>query len=164
MMPAPNPSSDTGIGPVVGPVVGSDDPDQRLEQILSLTEILTERLVKECKAFEANRPLEVSRTLAETTRLANLYRHESRRIREAPQFLQSTPRESRLRLITATEAFDAVLARHGRAIGAAKQVTEGLVRAIAEEVVASRCTGSGYGPSAQKNRPSSTAVTLNQSA
>ena len=49
----------------------------------------------------------------------------------------------------ATEAFEAVLARHGRALEAAKTVTEGLVRAIAEEVARSRSAGTGYGPGAQ---------------
>jgi hypothetical protein len=145
------------------------DPDnqtasQRLDHILALTLNLTERLGLECQAFERNRPLDVAQTLAETTRLANLYRHESRRLREAPQVLQGTTRQDRIALIQATEAFDAVLARHGQAIKAAKTVTEGVVRAIAHEVAAARCTGSGYGPSAAQTHGPSTALSLNQSA
>ncbi len=137
---------------------------ERLAYILDLTVALTERLALECQAFERNRPLDVTQTLPETTRLANLYRHESRQLREAPQILAGTAREDRIRLIQATEAFDAVLARHGRAIEAAKFVTEGVVRAIAHEVAAARCTGAGYGPGARQAPAPSTALTLNQSA
>jgi hypothetical protein len=154
--------------PEIEPEMTQDEDNQaaqaRLEHIFDLTVNLTHRLAIECQAFEANRPLDVAQTLPETTRLANLYRHESRQLREAPQILAGTSREDRIRLIQATEAFDAVLARHGRAIEAAKYVTEGVVRAIAHEVAASRCTGAGYGPSAQQPPPPSTALTLNQSA
>ena len=53
--------------------------------------------------------------------------------------------EQRTALRRATEAFDAVLARQGRAIEAARTVTEGLVRAIADEVAAQRSENTGYG-------------------
>ena len=67
----------------------------------------------------------------------------------------------------ATEAFDAVLARQGRAIEAAKTVTEGLVRAIAEEVAATREQRHGYGPGAlppASSATAATAITLNRRA
>ena len=65
-----------------------------------------------------------------------------------------------------SDLFDAVLARQGRAVTAAKTVTEGLVRAIAQEVAEQRPTASGYGPSAQgaAYRQNGTAITLNQRA
>ncbi len=140
------------------------NPDARINQMTELTQILTARLVKECKDFEDNRPLEAAKTLDETSRLANIYRHESQRLREAPHVLAETSLPARQSLITATEAFDAVLARHGRAVESAKFVTEGLVRAIAEEVASSRPTGSGYGPGAQSSKVNATSLTLNRSA
>ena len=48
------------------------------------------------------------------------------------------PLEQRTRLLRATEAFDAVMERQGRALAAAKTITEGLVNAIAQEVAAQR--------------------------
>ena len=140
------------------------NPDARINQMTELTQILTARLVKECKDFEDNKPLEAAKTLDETSRLANIYRHESQRLREAPHVLAETSLPARQSLITATEAFDAVLARHGRAVESAKFVTEGLVRAIAEEVASSRPTGSGYGPSAHSSKVNATSLTLNRSA
>ena len=70
----------------------------------------------------------------------------------------------RLRLVRATEAFDAVLARHARALTAAKTVTEGVVKAIAEEVGRARAQTAGYGPGARTAPVANTAVALNRQA
>ena len=77
----------------------------------------------------------------------------------------SAPLALRTRLIRATEAFDAVLARQGRALEAAKTVSEGLVRAIADEVAAQRNTGTGYGQGGVASAPApATSITLNKRA
>jgi predicted RNA-binding protein YlqC (UPF0109 family) len=69
------------------------------------------------------------------------------------------------RLTRATEAFDAVLARQGRAIEAARTITEGLVRCIAEEVASQRQQASVYGASGQQSAAAAaTAITLNKRA
>ena len=47
---------------------------------------------------------------------------------------------------------------------AAKTVTEGLVRAIAEEVASKRASGAGYGPGATATAADTRAITLNQRA
>ena len=57
-----------------------------------------------------------------------------------------------------------MLARHGRAIAAAKTVTEGLVQAIAEEVAATRSARSPYGADAKAPRADATAITLSKRA
>ncbi len=142
----------------------SETANERVEALITLTERLTDLISQECRAFEARRPHEVARTIEETSRLANAYRHESSRIRANKGLIDGAPLDRRLALIRATEAFDAVLARHGRALEAAKIVTEGIVRAIADEVVAQRQTGAGYGPGAGAVSGASTAITLNQSA
>ncbi len=137
---------------------------ERVNALITLTERLTDLISQECRAFEARRPQEAMQTLEETSRLANAYRHESARIRAEPGLLEGAPRDRRFALRRATEAFDAVLARHGRALEAARVVTEGIVRAVADEVVAQRTTGAGYGPGAAKVSGSATAITLNKSA
>jgi len=142
------------------------DATDRVEQLITLTERLTDLIVEEAKAFEARRPQDAAASQPETSRLANIYRHESARIRANPRLIAEAPRELRLRLVRATEAFDAVLARQGRAIEAAKTVTEGIVKAIAEEIAASRAKAGGYGPGADARTPaaSATAITLNRRA
>ena len=143
-----------------------DAPDAagRMAQLITLTERLTALILEQVQAFEARRPHDAARNADETGRLANLYRHESMKVRGQPQLLQGAPSELRERLIAATRAFDAVLARHGRAVEAAKTITEGLVRAIAEEVARQRGAVAGYGPKAVQVAPRTTSLALNRRA
>lgn len=132
--------------------------DDRADQLAALTERLTERIAADTRAFEARRPHEAAASQGETAELAALYRQESLRVRQNPALLSSASPERRLRLVRATEAFEAVLARHGRALEAAKTVTEGLVQAIAAEVAASRAPAAGYGPSARSTSGDARAI------
>jgi hypothetical protein len=143
-----------------------DAPDAagRTAQLITLTERLTALIAEQVKAFEARRPQDASVNAAETGRLANLYRHESLRIQSQPDLLAGTPPALRNRLIEATRAFDAVLARHGRAVEAAKTITEGLVRAIAEEIARQRGAVAGYGPKARQTMRPATSLALNRRA
>jgi hypothetical protein len=140
------------------------DPKARVEQLIVLTERLTALIAVQAKAFEAHRPQDAAARLEEIARLANVYRRESAEIRQNPALISGAPADLRRRLITATEAFDAVMARQDRALAAAKTVTEGIVRAVAEEVAAQRGSASGYGPAARPQAPAATAITLNQRA
>jgi hypothetical protein len=137
---------------------------ENVERLIALTERLTERLAVDSQAFEARRPHEAASRLEETSRLANLYRHESNRVKQDPSMIAGAPVELRAQLTRASEAFEAVLARHGRALYAAKTVTEGVVRAIAEEVAKQRTSAVGYGPGATPPEASGSAITLNRRA
>ena len=136
----------------------------RVEKLIQLTESLTALISQECRAFENRRPQDAARTLEETSRLANVYRHESMKIRADRSLIEGAPLKLRTALMRATEAFEAVLARHGRALDAARTVTEGLVRAVADDVVSRRSTGAGYGPTAAAVAASGSAITLNRRA
>ncbi|MDO8323597.1 MAG: flagellar basal body protein [Phenylobacterium sp.] len=141
------------------------DAADRVEQLVILTERLTELVALEAQAFEQQRPQEAMAHIEETSRLANIYRHESARVRANPAMVASAPLDQRNRLIRATEAFDSVLARQGRALDAARTVTEGLVKTIANEVAAQRNTGAGYGlKGAPSAAASATSITLNKRA
>ena len=145
--------------------IAATDAADRVEQLVILTERLTELIAKQALAFEQRRPQDAASMLEETSRLANLYRHESARVRADPRMVESAPLEARTRLVRATEGFDAVLARQGRAIEAARTVTEGLVKCIAEEVASQRSQASVYGSSGlQSAGPTATAITLNKRA
>lgn len=145
--------------------IAASDATDRVEQLVILTERLTELIASQCQAFEARRPQDAAALHEETSRLANLYRHESARVRADVRLIEGAPLEARTRLIRATEAFDAVLARQGRAIEAAKTVTEGLVKCIADEVASQRTQNSAYGARGTQAVPTAaTAITLNQRA
>lgn len=139
-------------------------PDDRAAQLLALTERLAERLAAETALFEARRPQAAAPSLAATAELAALYRAECLRLRREPGLLAGAPPGRLAALRAATERFEAVLARHGRAVSAAKVVTEGLVEAVAAEVARTRASGAAYGPSARQARADASAITLNARA
>jgi len=145
--------------------IAAHDAADRVDQLIVLTQRLTELIALEAAAFEQRRPHEAAKYMEETSRLANLYRHESARVRADPRLVKEAPAAQRAALTRATEAFDAVLARQGRAIEAARTVTEGLVRAIAEEVSAQRSETAGYGAAGARSAGTPpTAIAFNQRA
>ena len=139
--------------------------DGRIDDLIALTERLTALIADQAQAFESGRPQDAAAQMEETTQLANRYRREAQALRAQPDPIEAAPRKDRMRLVRATEAFDAVMARQGRALTAAKTVTEGLVHAIAEEIANQRTSNSGYGPEGAKTQSNAaTAVTLNRRA
>jgi hypothetical protein len=144
--------------------LAAEDAGDRARQLAALTERLTDLIAADTRAFEARRPQDAAARMGETSELANLYRHESLRVRQDPSLLVGASLEERRRLVRATEAFEAVLSRHGRAIEAAKSITEGLVHAIANEVAAARASGTGYGAGGRRIAGDASSVTLNQRA
>ncbi len=136
----------------------------RVTQLLALTERLTARLTSETAAFEAHRPQDVAAGVAETQELANHYRREVARVKAEPDLLSPAPAAARQALIRATRSFEDTLARHARALEAAKTVSEGLVRVIAGEVAAQRAKGVGYGAGGQAAAGDARAVAFNRTA
>ncbi|ADL01914.1 hypothetical protein MMB232_02513 [Brevundimonas subvibrioides] len=135
-----------------------------LRRLTDLTDRLTARLEAETDAFASRRPQDVTASLAETQDLANLYRRESAQLKSNPGLLAAAPVSERMGLIKATEAFEAVLAVHARTVEAARTISEGLVRTIAQEVAGARAMGTGYGASGRAAAGDGRAVTLNRMA
>jgi hypothetical protein len=144
--------------------LSATDANDRVEQLITLTERLTERLGAELVLFEKRKPHETAQTLPETANLANLYRREAAKVKADPSLIAGAPAPAMKRLRTATEKFDAVLAKHTRVLEAAKILTEGLVRAIATEIQRQRKPVSTYGANARANVVDTKAVTLNRRA
>jgi len=147
--------------------IAAVDADDRVHQLTLLTERLTDLIAKEAQAFETHRPHEAAQYVEETAKLANVYRHESMRVRANVALVEAARPELRQRLLRATEAFDAVLARQARAVNAAKTVTEGLIHAVAQEIANQRAApATTYGAGGMVNdRPSTgAAITLNRKA
>jgi hypothetical protein len=147
--------------------IAAIDADDRVHQLTLLTERLTDLIAKEAQAFETHRPHEAAQYVEETAKLANVYRHESMRVRANVALVEAARPELRQRLLRATEAFDAVLARQARAVNAARTVTEGLIHAVAQEIANQRSApATTYGAGGMVNdRPSmGAAITLNRKA
>ena len=136
----------------------------RVRQLLDLTRRLTDRLAAETRAFEEGRPQDVAASLAETQEMANLYRRDSGHVKANPALLSGAPMEDRRTLIDATREFEAALTRHSRAVDAARQISEGLVRAIAAEVTSARTPASAYAADGRASLGDGRAVALNRMA
>lgn len=136
----------------------------RVRQLTDLTVRLTDRLVAESKAFESHRPQDAAASVLDTQELANVYRRESAQVKASPAALSAAPLADRTALVRATEAFDAVLTRHARAVEAARTISEGLVQTIAAEVAGRRGAPSAYGASGRANQGDGRAVAFNRKA
>lgn len=124
----------------------ADDAADRAEQILLLTERLAGIVETETAALSAGRPARPdSPESAELQRLANAYRLEMARIKNEPALIADASRGARERLQTATAALQVRLDGYAVALGAAREVTEGLMRAMAQEVQTTRRGAQGYG-------------------
>lgn len=139
---------------------------ERADALLRLTTRLTDLIDSETAMFQRRRPQDAVALQDEKTKLANIYRSEVARAKAEPSRFAGTPANVKTALRQATEAFQAALAENARAVTAMKIITEGVVRAIAEEAVRQRNTGNGYGPAATQ-RPQRTgglSIALNQTA
>lgn len=137
---------------------------QRIRQLVDLTKALTARLAEETRAFEAQRLQDAAASLPKTQELANLYRRDSAHVKANPALIASAPAADKAALLKATEAFETVLARHSRAVDAARRISEGLMQAIAQEVAAARTPASAYGAGGQANAGDGRAFALNRTA
>ncbi|MDP1911702.1 flagellar basal-body protein FlbY [Brevundimonas sp.] len=136
----------------------------RVRQLIDLTNRLTARLSEESRIFESHRPHDAAAALAGTQDLANTYRRESAQLKANPASVAAAPASDRILLIQATEAFEAVLSRHARAVEAARIVSEGLVKTIAAEVAGQRGSPTAYGASGKANAGDGRAVAFNRQA
>ncbi|MDG1416650.1 MAG: flagellar basal-body protein FlbY [Maricaulis sp.] len=138
---------------------------ERTQALLNLTTRLTDLIVRETRMFQAHRPQDALSLQAEKSELAALYRSEVSRAGREPSRFSGASQTIKLSLRKATELFHSALTENGHAVGAAKQVTEGVVKAIADEAVRQRTAGGGYGPGAgQPAGNTGFALAINQTA
>ncbi|MBL8551847.1 MAG: hypothetical protein JNJ73_17805 [Hyphomonadaceae bacterium] len=123
----------------------ADNAADRVIQMLALTEQLTGLIERETEHMRARRPLPDGPEADEKQRFVNLYRLEIARIRDDAALIASAPADLRGQLKAASERLEAALAVHAAVLGALKELTEGLVQAMAHEVVRIKAAGGAYG-------------------
>lgn len=122
----------------------AEDAKHRVEQLLAVTERLGALIADETRRIQAREPLLSGADAEEKNRLANAYRLELARIKQDTSLVDTAPAELLLRLRAGTERLHETLGAHEISLAAVKVVTEGLVQAMAEEVVRQR-GATGYG-------------------
>jgi hypothetical protein len=109
---------------------------RKIERLVVLTERLTEVLQADIAALERGRPREMRSHQADVQQMTALYSREARAF--TIEIVKSLPRDARDRLTAVTARFREVLALHVRILNRVRGATEGMIRAIAEDV-ARRC-------------------------
>lgn len=131
----------------------ADDPKDRAEQLLLVTERLTALIDLETQRMDARLPPLDGAAAEEKTRLANAYRLELARIKQDRSLIESAPPALLTQLRRSTVVLHEKLADHELALAAVKLVTEGLVHAMAEEVVRQRGGDAHYGATGELIAP-----------
>ncbi|WP_323762775.1 flagellar basal-body protein FlbY [Maricaulis sp.] len=146
--------------------LAAGNPAERAEGLLKLTRRLTDLINEETRLFQDRRPHEALVLQDEKSQLANIYRAEVARARKEPARFSGAPAPIKQALRDATTRFHESLAENGRIVGALKTVTEGVVKAIADEAARQRSTAGGYGPGAsqQSGRGGNFAIAVNRTA
>ena len=119
--------------------IAAHDINDRIEQLISVTERLSELMTAEIAALKA-RKLDASSTdWNEKEQLAHTYRLEM------TDTLVAANANLRKILFERVRTFQSILAEHNKALTAMREITEGLVENIAREVAAETNGPQGYG-------------------
>lgn len=139
---------------------------ERAEALLKLTERLTTLIREETRLFRERRPHEAIGLQEEKSELANIYRAEVARARQEPGRFAGASEQAKALLRQATEAFHVALDENGHMVSAMKRITEGVVKAIADEAARQRSAGGSYGPGAapQAGQPNGFSLAVNRTA
>lgn len=132
----------------------ADDAADRVEQLLLISSRLTALIEAETQRIEARLPPLDGAEAEEKTRLANAYRLELARVKQDPTLIEGAPPALLTQLRQSTVTLHEKLAEHETALNAVKLVAEGLVHAMAEEVVRQRGGDANYGATGERVAPS----------
>ena len=123
----------------------AEDARDRAEQLTLLTDRLTAFILEDTRRIQAREPLAEGPEAEEKTRLVNAYRLELARISQDTTLVSAAPAPLLATLKAKTARLQLALDKHELALGAVKMVAEGLVEAMAAEVVRQRAGQRGYG-------------------
>lgn len=131
----------------------------RLERVLSMAMRLIEALESDIAALKAGNPRGLRSIDPEIQKLSALYARETSGIN--PKAAVSAPLELRKRLFEATKKFRELLAAQTRLLTRLRGASEGMVRAVAEELERSRAPLRTYGAMPSQAPRSSGAMIFN---
>ncbi len=119
----------------------------RIDVILDLTKRLSALVEREIALIEAREPQRLSELEDERTRLSTLYAREMQAVKSDPAAVRAAGRDRIQRLRDETAGFNASLDRHQRLVTRMRRVTEGIVKAVADEASRQRTPKTVYGAS-----------------
>jgi len=133
----------------------------QFELLIAMAERLIEALEADIAALKAGRPQDLRTLDPEIQRLSAVYGREAARL--DPARAKAAPAELRKRLFSVTSRFKDALGLHTRLITRMRRASEGIVKAVAEEVERRRAPFTTYSaPTAKAYRPTKGAFVYNK--
>lgn len=132
---------------------------QKIELLIAMAERLIAAIEGDIAALKAGRPQEMRTTDPEIQRLSALYGREAAGL--DPARAKAAPAELRQKLFVTTARFRDVLSLHSRLLTCVRNASEGIVKAVAEEVERRRMSMCTYAPAAPRNRSHASAMVYN---
>jgi hypothetical protein len=130
----------------------SQDAKQKADRVISLGDRLSDALAADVTALESGRARDMRLMDPEVQQLSLLYGKEAKGMDAAVKII---PTEQRARLTQSTKRLHDILARHARMVRRMSRASEGMIKAVAEEVERRRAPTRVYGrtPMAAARKP-----------
>lgn len=125
-----------------------DDANEHVEEVIILTGRLTALVEREIAAVKAQKPQELECLTTERNELSAHYGRAVARLKRDKDMAKTADPARRLELKRLTERFRQLLDELADALARIRRISEGLVRAIAEEVTSKRAQPVGYSKNA----------------
>jgi hypothetical protein len=132
----------------------------RIERLIALAEKLVVALESDIAELKSGRTATLRTNDPEVQKLTALYTREAQGF--DPRIAQSAPPTLRQRFMAITAKVREVLQMHARMIARVKNASEGIVRAIADEVERANAPARTYGPRPGYKPQSSGAMLFNR--
>jgi hypothetical protein len=117
--------------------------DERIERMLILTRRLTDALYADIDALERGRPAEMRSIIPETQQLLSQYAREATGLRTHLRLLSA---DVRGRLTNETAKLHEALGLHERRLSRVRRASEGMIRAIVDDVERRKRVTRTYAP------------------
>jgi hypothetical protein len=131
----------------------------RIDRLILLAERIIVALEADIAALQAGRPKDMQTQDPEIQRLTALYSREAAQL--TPAQTKLVPRDSVLRLTETTRRFRDSLARHTRILTRVRNASEGMIRAVADEVERRSAPLRTYAPVQAPQRRATSAMLYN---
>jgi hypothetical protein len=135
-----------------------DDP--RIERLINLAERIIAALESDIAALKQGRPDALQTNDPEIQKLTAIYGREAKGF--DPKLAENAPPTLRQRFFAVTAKFREVLQLHARLLVRVKNASEGIIRAIAQEVERANAPMRTYGPRPGYKPPSPGAMVFNK--
>ena len=132
----------------------------RMERLIALAERLVVALEGDIAALKAGKPTEMKSLDPEIQKLSALYGREAQNF--DIRIAKAAPPSLRDRFLLITAKFRDVLQLHARMVARVKNVSEGMIQAIAREVDRMNAPTRTYGPQSEYKAQPSGAMVFNR--